>query len=614
MASGSARIVSIWGPPGFGKTSVAIAVGNHLLSQGFSVYFLSIPGLHSIPDLAFNILSLFTRTVVSDEQQQQKCLSIDAELSHLLSEISERTVLILDHADDVLSGGPKTNGDLTQFLENIFVSTEKVGFVVTTREPLQFTKEQFQDLLEVRICQLNESSSQTLAQKLVPNATDSDCERITEICGNIPLAIKLLCSFISEVYVQPSQSLNAFVRSLEMNNTVLEMLINPEYPSNRRLKLLFSYSFQRFSAKEKEDLVSLSVLTESFNLKDAAAVLEIRETQTHKVKRILESLQRKSLLDSSSKSGSFQMHPLLLSFANQLGRSEMKESVLKSAESRSCAYHVSRFEDLNEKFLTGNSMSAFIEFYEDEKGFLESIIKGCLDSKTSNTAFGALIKAELFLRSLLWNKEENIDKIYDSAIEVAKLNGKNLIYRQLLASFAFTKLHLGAKGRTMQLLSEAKDADEPCSSVSNVDKGKHLSYSGIYELVTGKTEDGVKHLEEALRSMNDTPEQRIIRIIVYQILALYYRFKRESSQMSLFHNKTVKECREIGDPHLLIISQNIGKENAQRDMNQRDPEESNNQPLIMEVTFIVKEATNHLCDEDIKKSLSNTALNIRKQI
>ena len=274
VTSGSARIVSIWGPPGFGKTSVAIAVGNHLLSLGFSVYFLSLPGLQSIPDLAFNIVSLFTRPVLSDEQQQQKCLSIDDELSHLLSEISQRTVLILDHADDVLSGGPNMNENLTQFLENNLVSTEKVAFVVTTREPLEFTKAQFQDHLEVRICHLKECSSKTLVQKLVPNATVSDCARITQICGNIPLAINVLCSFISEVYVQPSQSLDDFARSLETNSTVLEMLTNPEYPSNRRLKLLFNYWFQGFSAKEKEDLVSLSVLTESFDLKDAAAVLE----------------------------------------------------------------------------------------------------------------------------------------------------------------------------------------------------------------------------------------------------------------------------------------------------------------------------------------------------
>lgn len=107
----------------------------------------------------------------------------------------------------------------------------------------------------------------------------------------------------------------------------------------------------------------------------------------------------------------------------------MKESVLKLVEFWLCVYYVFWFEDFNEKFFIGNLMLVFIEFYEDEKGFFESIIKGCLDFKIFNIVFGVLIKVELFLWSLFWNKEENIDKIYDLVIEVVKLNGKNLIYR-----------------------------------------------------------------------------------------------------------------------------------------------------------------------------------------
>jgi len=192
------------------------------------------------------------------------------------------------------------------------------------------------------------------------------------------------------------------------------------------LKLLFQYSFQRFSEDEKKALVPLSVLKESFDLKVAAAVLQMSESQTHLAEEILEDFQYKSLLDPSSRPWSFQMHSLLLSFANRLGKSEMKERLLNS-ESRLYAYYVSRFEDLNEQFLTGKSMSAFIEFYEDEQNFLESIMKGCLDPKTSARVFLALVKAELFIRSLFWNKKEIIDKMYDSAIEAAKLDGKNFI-------------------------------------------------------------------------------------------------------------------------------------------------------------------------------------------
>ena len=66
----------------------------------------------------------------------------------------------------------------------------------------------------------------------------------------------------------------------------------------------------------------------------------------------------------------------------------------------------------------------------------------------------------------------------------------------------------------MQLLSEGKYNEPSCPSVSVDDTGKHLCYSGIYQLATGKTKDRVQSLEEALSLMNDTTEQRILRIAV----------------------------------------------------------------------------------------------------
>ena len=105
VTSGSTRIVSIWGSPGFGKTSVAIAVGHHLHSRGLPVYYLSLRGLQSKADLASKLLSLFRRPVPSDHKNQQR-LSIDEELCYLLREMSDHFTIILDNADDLLSGGP----------------------------------------------------------------------------------------------------------------------------------------------------------------------------------------------------------------------------------------------------------------------------------------------------------------------------------------------------------------------------------------------------------------------------------------------------------------------------------------------------------------------------
>ena len=111
-----------------------------------------------------------------------------------------------------------------------------------------------------------------LVNELLPNASNSDVRRITHICGHLPLALKLLCSSISEDdSIQPSQFLDDFLKS--STGHIIEMLDNPDCPTDHRLPLLIGPSFHRLSAQEKEALVYLCILPESFDINEAAAVL-----------------------------------------------------------------------------------------------------------------------------------------------------------------------------------------------------------------------------------------------------------------------------------------------------------------------------------------------------
>ena len=95
------------------------------------------------------------------------------------------------------------------------------------------------------------------------------------------------------------------------------------------------------------------------------------------------------------------MHKLVLLFARQRGQDEMKEIMLNS-KARLSAFYISLFEKLNKQFLTGQSMQAFIDFYEEKQNIIESLMESCSDPKTCDVAFGVLTKAEIFLDSLFW--------------------------------------------------------------------------------------------------------------------------------------------------------------------------------------------------------------------
>ena len=138
----------------------------------------------------------------------------------------------------------------------------------------------------------------------------------------------------------------------------------------------------------------------------------------------------------------------------------MKETVLIS-KARFSAFYIAQFEKLNENFLSGRSMSAFTEFYKDEIYIVQSLIDGCLDSKTADRVFDVLAKAELFLDTLYFIEDSTFDKIFDSAVMAAYQTEKNVSYRRLLTSKAFGQVTWGSSGNTKKLLSVSNAIQDP---------------------------------------------------------------------------------------------------------------------------------------------------------
>ena len=509
VTSETTRMVSIWGPPGFGKTSVAVAVGHELQSVGLPVFFFSLRGLQSKVELTAELLSIFRETATS---QVPPCLSADDELLQRLSAISDRIVLILDNADELLeSEVPNAKEDVINFFQEVLSQTEQLTFVVIKRASFHFMN--FQSHQAVRIDSMDESSSQKLVRQLIPDATTSVCTEIAHTCGHVPLLIKVLCSIISEDNVQQSRFLDD---GWAKGRSFSKMLDNSKDPTHQKMDCLLDEVFQKLSTKAKKAVVSLSVLPPKyFDVTVAAAIMGI--TRILDAKKMLHYLQSKSLLESSSKSGSFSMHKLVRSFAKEKGEKELKET-LTTSEARFHEFYISLFEMLNEQFLTGNSLKAVITFYEDEESIVRSLTLGPSDSRTANAVFKVLVKAELFFHSLYWSDGGNVVKIYDSAMKAAKTLGEEEIHRQLLVSLAFNEVTLGPRGRAMQLLSEAKELQMASLSTPVRDKAKLLSYLGNYQLVIGKTEEGVQCLQEALPLMERNLEKTILRLTMFQIL------------------------------------------------------------------------------------------------
>ena len=461
----------------------------------------------------------------------------------------------------------------------------------------------------LRIRTLDKDSTQCLINELLPNVSPADCTEVAHICGRVPLAIKIMCSLISEDNALPRHFLDDFKAS--STESIVSMLDNHDYPPSHRLQFIFDSSFQRLTAQEQEALISLSILPENFTTEVAAAVLGTKSG--FQAKRMLQNLRRKSLIDSGSKSGTFTMHKLLQSFSKEKGDAEMNKTIL-NAMGRLNTFYVSHFDKLNKQFLTGHSMDAYIAFYEDKESIIQSLVEGCFDSKTADTVFDILVKGELFLDSLFWSTSEakNFHHIYDAAIKAANLHGNEKYHRQLLSSKAFAQVTWGRKGQTNHLLSEVKVLQAASSLVSNQEKGKSFCYLGICYLTAEETKSGVHCLQQALSSLEtcNDPESLFLKFLILQILVCYYQSLNDFYNASYYYDKSLPLSSAVGDCKLLIIPPMKSK--AQKTTNEMQFEKDSNillnQPFEFQFVCLLSEATKFFADPETKQNTSHLVL------
>ena len=608
VTSESTRLVSIWGSPGFGKTSVAIAVGHALQSQGLPVCWVSLRGRKSKADLTSKLLSFVTPSVLNDQPSFSQ-LSLDDQLCLLLSEISDQFVFILDNADDLLEdGAPGVKKEVIGLLKEILRRSKAITFAVTTRESLDFLNVDFEGHQSVRIRPLDEVSATRLVKTVLPAAKSSDCTRILQICGLVPFAIKLMCSSISEDNAQPSQYLDQFMKSAS-STSIAEMLDRPDYPDEYRLQSFFEISFKRLNAQEKEALVSLSILPENFGSEVAAAVLDVNNLQ---LKKLLHTLQRKSLLDSGVKKELFTMHKLLQSFAREKGENEMMNDTIRKSKYRLNMFYVSLFEKLNVEYLTGHSMTSFLTFYEDELIIIQSVLEALSDPRTASTVIDVLVHGELFLAGLYFSDASSFNFIYDAALKAAKKLEASESYQRLLVSKAFGEACWGAEGSTVQLLSEASLSSDSMADL----RGKRLCYLALNHLARGKTEEGVQHLRKALQLMHGSVDETTLRLAALQILAIFFKFQDNLSDLKQSLCDAQMECKNAKDTELLLIPSTnfIGSDTSNAEENQRDSDNHSDQPLKLQILFIVWVATENFIDIDTNKHLRSTLHQMLKEI
>ena len=568
LTSTSAQVVSVSGPPGFGKTSLAIAVGHQLRQLGLPVYFLSLRSVKTAEQLISDLLNTFTHASDVTERERSK-------LCGLLRAIPFKICIILDNADVLFESGGETSQEVLDLLEKIFSHCKNVSFLLTTRASLQSVLgRKFAGHSSVGVVSLDRKSSQMLVQELVPAADESECCRVAEVCGDVPLAIKLLCGQIVDEKKRASQFLDHFSCS---SKTIVALLDDPDAPNDQRLNVLFESNFKRLSREEQEAFVCLSVfVSEVF---DEQAAVKVIGGDEDTAKKTLLRLKRKYLVEgNSSEPVLFSFHPLIKSFGSEKA-ADMKE-IAREAERRFLRYYIQLFEDLNSQFLAGNSLLAFHDFEFNKENMVHSLSEGLQNKAFFDALFDVLSDSDLFLDTIFYfERGWMFDNIYNIAIAKAKEQRKFKAVHQLLIAKAVAEI-TWYNGATLALLKEAEEIEKQNPLlISEVAMGKRMCYLGIHLLICKAEAKGGKILETGISLLSS--ENTVLKVLCSQILALITLHAEKSSY---YWNIVLTECADKPTLHAFFKAIQVG---GCADEKENENPKALSQPLILALALFI---------------------------
>ena len=511
------RLVNVWGPPGFGKTSVAIRVAHHLQEKNITVHFVSVRGMESKEDLVSKLLSMF-----ADDSQVRHISSSHFSIQ-CLQQVQNPFVLIFDNADDLLeSGDTKRKEHVLQFIDEILTHCKQIKLLLTTREHLDYLSHKL-PIHSEKINELDKISSADLVRLLLPDKSDFDCNCIVRECGNVPMSMRLMCSVIKEASI----SVNDLLQELK-NSTLVEVLDSEYLPDGVRIKSVINTSFKRLKVRERNAFVSLSVFPEWFGIEEAQAILNV-DTEA-KTKQIIRSLERKSLLDCGENFSHFTVHSLLRSFIEEeMKNDQAVEAVFWDSKIQFCDYYISSCKDANENFLKQHYGDAFRSFLDRRGSIISSISNGLRIDKIYAKTVELLSEAKSFLSVALHDEQLLIERLYDTAVEEAKKRGKTDDEQRLHSA---RECHTTAESyfwlsRVQREEGNLKGAQESAKMGSRLKAellGQHYPHTAASVNQKGVTENDSEKLVRAIRKA-----ETVAFLLENPRLNSYYNFKMEGS-------------------------------------------------------------------------------------
>jgi predicted ATPase/DNA-binding winged helix-turn-helix (wHTH) protein len=288
----AARFVSIVGIGGVGKTTVAIAVGNHLREAFTDAVLIADLSMLSDPSLvATAIASMLGLSIQSED-------ATPALIAYLRS---RRMLLILDTCEHLIDA-------VAALTSQIYTNAPEVHILATSREVLQVEGEHVYRL-DTLACPPEDAEVVSAAARTFPaprlfieratasgarlDLSDTEVAVVVRICrklDGVALAIELAARRVEAYGLHQTETL------LDQHLTLLLLGHRSSTPRQKTLQATLDWSYQLLSELERVVLRRLAVFVGHFTLDAALAIVSSSDIDQSRALGAIESLVGKSMI------------------------------------------------------------------------------------------------------------------------------------------------------------------------------------------------------------------------------------------------------------------------------------------------------------------------------
>ena len=302
FSSDEVRVLNIIGPPGFGKSTLAIHLGHKLIDLGVGVHYINMAEY-----VKRNIQLVLAEKILTSSK---KITKFDKLLNWVGEREGDEVVLILDNCDEVLNSAKKDR--LHNSVIRITQASSTFKVVMTSREiALQIQHYKWYQVGELSSTAAVKLLEQKLMQSKIPLSAK---EAIANLTGNVPLALHIVGSLLT---LPDPPTPASVIEELERNPIDF---LSPAFLSHEeKLNVSINLSYKYLSAGQRRTGYILALFPGSFTKESVKGVFDeynrkLKFDGDSVCETILKTLLYRSLLEHNERSNRYQYHRLIKEF------------------------------------------------------------------------------------------------------------------------------------------------------------------------------------------------------------------------------------------------------------------------------------------------------------